>query len=239
MGTKLFLALLLLFAAAPTRAQDSSKRNDRPQEVASPSPKPSEEPKAIASDTRRYTYEFRQPEFLINHVAIEHDQQGHGKITFERHGEETPIIEPLELSATVLGRIFGFWSDLNFLDSSENYQAAKNFAHLGTYRIGMENGTRRRTAEFNWSGNKSAWALVNEYRRVGEQAILIFNLKLAREMQPLNAPQLLNQMEMLLARNELSDPPQLVPLLTELRTDEHIPLIARNQADRILKKMKK
>ncbi len=238
MGTKLVFALVLFLAAVPTPAQKSNKRNDRPQEVASPSPQRHEEAKT-PSDARRYTYEFRQPEFLVSHVMIEHDQQGHGKITFERHGEETPIIEPLELSAAVLSRLFGFWNDLHFLDSSEDYQAARNFAHLGTYRIGMDNGARHRTAEFNWSGNKTAWGLVNEYRRVGEQAILVFNLKLAREMQPLNAPQLLNEMEVLLARNGLSDPPQLVPLLTELRTDEHIPLIARNQADRILKKIKK
>jgi len=58
-------------------------------------------------------------------------------------------------------------------------------------------------------------------------------------MQPLNAPQLLNQMEMLLIRDGLSDPDQLVPLLTSLRTDEHIPLIARNHAARILKKIEK
>lgn len=238
MGIKVSFALLLFLAATPTPAQNVIKRNDRPQEVASPLPR-QDEAKTESADIQRYTYEFRQPDFVVNHVVIEHDQQGHGKITFERHGEETPIVEPLELSAAVLKRIFGFWSDLQFLDSTENYQASKNFAHLGTYRIGMEKGVRHRTAEFNWSGNKSAWALVNEYRRVGEQAILIFNLKLAREMQPLNAPQLLHEMEILMARNELSDPPQLVPLLNELRTDEHIPLIARNQADRILKKIKK
>ena len=58
-------------------------------------------------------------------------------------------------------------------------------------------------------------------------------------MQPLNAPQLMNEMETLLTRDGLSDPHQLVPLLTELRTDERIPLIARNHADRILKKIKK
>jgi hypothetical protein len=46
-------------------------------------------------------------------------------------------------------------------------------------------------------------------------------------------------MEMLLTRNDLSDPYQLVPLLNELKTDERIPLIARNHADRILKKIEK
>lgn len=239
MRIRIFFVLLLSLAALPASAQDATKRNGRPQESPSPVPKREDDLTFRTADARRYTYEFKQPEFMVRHVIIEHDQQGRGKVTFERHGEETPIVEPLELSTAVLNRLFGLWTDLHFLDSDENYQASKNFAHLGTYRIGMENGERRRTAEFNWSGNKSAWSLVDEYRRIGEQIILVFNLKLAREMQPLNTPQLLKEMEMLLTRNGLSDPPQLVPILTELRTDDHIPLIARNQADRILKKIKK
>jgi hypothetical protein len=239
MRIRIFSVLFLLFVALPVCAQDSTKRNGRPQESPSPVPKREDDLTFKTADARRYTYEFKQPQFLVSHVTIEHDQQGRGKVTFERRGEETPIVEPLELSSTVLDRLLGFWTELHFLDSAENYQSSKNFAHLGTYRIGMENGERRRTAEFNWSGNKPAWGLVNEYRRIGEQVILVFNLKLAREMQPLNAPQLLNELEMLLNRNDLSDPKQLVPLLTELRTDEHVPLIARNKADRILKKIGK
>jgi hypothetical protein len=45
-------------------------------------------------------------------------------------------------------------------------------------------------------------------------------------------------MESLMKRNALSDPEQLLPLLTELSTDEHIPLIARNHALRIMKKIR-
>jgi hypothetical protein len=40
-------------------------------------------------------------------------------------------------------------------------------------------------------------------------------------------------------RKELSDPLQLVPLLEDLANDEHIPLMARNHATRILKKIQK
>jgi hypothetical protein len=231
--------LLILSAALLSFSQDPSqiKRNDRPQEP-SPTPQRREENKK-PPDPTRYSYEFTQPEFFIRHILIEHDALGRGKITFERKGEETPIVEPVELSTGALGRIFGLWTGLRFLDSDENYQTAKSFAHLGTYRLHMDDGQRKRTAEFNWSSNKDAWALANEYRRVSDQAILIFDLKLAREMQPLNAPQLLNQMETLLIRDGLSDPYQLVPLLNELKTDEHIPLIARNHADRILKKIEK
>jgi hypothetical protein len=232
-------ALIVLSVAFLSFSQDSSKRNDRPS-AASPTPTPQRrEDNKKPPDPTRYSYEFTKAEFIYRHILIEHDALGRGKITFERRGEETPIIEPIELSTGALGRIFGLWTELGFLDSNENYQAPKSFAHLGTYRLHQDDGKRQRTAEFNWSNNKSAWTLTNEYRRVSDQAILIFNLKLAREMQPLNAPQLLNEMETLLVRDGLSDPFQLVPLLNELKTDEHIPLIARNHADRILKKIEK
>jgi hypothetical protein len=232
-----FAALLILSVAFLSFSQDASKRNDRPQAPAT-TPQRREDNKK-PPDASRYSYEFTKAEFLISHIVIEHDAIGRGKITFEHRGEETPIVEPIELSIAALGRILGLWTELRFLDSTENYQTAKSFAHLGTYHLQMDDGQRQRTAEFNWSNNKEAWALTNEYRRVSDQAILIFNIKLAREMQPLNAPQLLNEMETLLTRNGLSDPHQLVPLLTELKTDEHIPLIARNHADRILKKIEK
>ena len=234
----LFVILVAFAATLNAFAQEATKRNDREQQpAASPSPQRREEKKQ--PDATKYSYEFSQKDFVVNHIVITHDALGRGNISFERRSETTPIVEPVELSAAALGRIFGLWTELKFLDSDENYQAAKNFAHLGTYKLGMDDGKRHRTAEFNWSDNKAAWALANEYRRVSDQAILIFNIKLAREMQPLNAPQLLNEMDTLLKRDGLSDPQQLVPLLNELRTDEHIPLIARNQADRILKKIEK
>jgi hypothetical protein len=235
---------LLVLSAGLCFAQDApqTKRNDRPQEQASPSPSPTprrREDNKKPPDPTRYSYDFAQPKFLITHIVIEHDAQGRGQITFERLGEETPIVEPVELSIGALGRILGLWTELRFLDSDENYQSPKQFPHLGTYHLHMGDGKRQRTAEFNWSNNKEAWALANEYRRVADQAILIFDIKLARELQPLNTPQLMKQMDLLMTRGDLSDPQQLVPLLKDLRTDEHIPLIARNHADRILKKIEK
>jgi hypothetical protein len=235
---RLPLAALFILSAAFLSFSQETKRNDRPAQQASPTPQRREDNKK-PPDPTRYSYEFTKAEFLIRHILIEHDALGRGKITFERRSEETPIIEPIELSISALGRVLGLWTELHFLDSNENYQASKDFAHLGTYKLRMDDSLRRRTAEFNWSSNKQAWELANEYRRVSDQAILIFNLHLAREMQPLNAPQLLNEMETLLVRGGLSDPYQLVPLLNELKTDEHIPLIARNHADRILKKIEK
>ena len=232
------VALLLVGLAAGSFSQNQTKRNDRPQEQAGPSPERRADNKK-PPDPTRYAYEFGQPKFMIRHIVIEHDALGRGQITFERQGEETPIVEPVVLSIGALGRILGLWTELRFLDSDENYQASKQFPHLGTYHLRMDDSHRKRTAEFNWSNNKPAWALINEYRRVSNQAILVFDINLAREMQPLNAPGLMNEMEAYLRRDDLSDPHQLIPLLTELRTDEHIPLIARNHADRLLKKIEK
>ena len=246
------LVVVLVFACAgvPARAQANratvstpgpqgteTKRNDRPPETNS-TPQRREENKK-PPDATQYSYEFKQPQFIVRRILIEHDAMGRGKIIFERQNEETPIVEPIGLSTAALGRILGFWGELHFLDSTENYQSAKQFPHLGTMWIKMENGERKRTAEFNWSNNRNAWNLVTEYRRVADQAILIFNMNVAREIQPLNAPQLMDELELLYTRNGLSDPQQLVPLLKDLRTDEHIPLIARNHADRLLKKIEK
>ncbi len=226
-----FLTLLVGVCAA----QDSTKRNDRPKSEAAPSPVA----RKIESDKTRYTWEFAQPQFVVNHIVIEHDALGRGKVSFNRKAEEQTIVEPVELSPAVLEKIDRLWRALNFLDSKESYQSAKNFAHLGTYKLGMNDGAHERIAEFNWSDNSDAWSLAQEYRRVADQAILLFDINIAREMQPLNTPGLLTQMESMYSRNALSDPKQLVPLLKELRTDEHIPLIARNHADRLLKKIDK
>jgi hypothetical protein len=103
----------------------------------------------------------------------------------------------------------------------------------------MERGDRKRVAEFNWTNNSNASTLVNEYRKAADQAILIFDISIARENQPLGVPKLMEAMESLLKRDALSDPKQLLKLLDDLSTDEHVPLIARNHALRLIKQIKK
>jgi hypothetical protein len=231
-----FLILpLLLACAVVSYSQTETKRNDRPQSNSTSTIVPgSKEPSSI-----QYTWEFSQREFIINHIVVEHDATGRGKVTFTRKGEEQSIIETVELTPSVLERIEKLWRELRFLDSNENYQASKDFAHLGTYKLGMTALDRKRTAEFNWSSNTTAWSLAQEYRRLADQVIFVFDMTVARENQPLNTPGLLKQLESMYNRNGLSDPKQLIPLLKEIRTDAHIPLIARNHAERLLKKIEK
>ena len=195
--------------------------------------------KKTENDSARFSYEFTQPDFYVRHIVIEHDANGRGLIKFQRLHDEMIYEEPVEVSPAALGRISGLWQALRFLDSDENYQSERQFAHLGTMRLKMERDSRKRTAEFNWTNNKDAFSLANEYRRIADQAILVFDISVARESQPLNAPKLMEEFELQLKRNGLSDPQQLVPLLNDISTDEHVPLIARNHALRLIKKIEK
>src|SRR6476661_6553821 len=225
-----FSAAISIYAQNP---DGGAKHNARPQQSGAAAVSSS----TTKTDAVKYSYEFTQPKFYIKHIVLEHDANGRGTITFERLNEDVPVTEPIELSADALGRITAAWQALQFLDSSTDYQSNKQFPHLGTMRIGMERGERKRVAEFNWTNDKDAETLVNEYRKAADQAILIFDVAIARQNQPLNAPKLMEALESLLNRNGMSDPQQLLPLLKDLSTDEHVPLIARNHALRLIKKI--
>lgn len=191
------------------------------------------------TDDARYFYEFSQPSFEVSHIRIEHDSAGRGRITFERKGDGAPITDPLEIAPAAFARIIAAWEALRFLDSTAAYQSDKQFPNLGTVRLLMKRGARERSAEFNWTNNETAAALAREYRHLAEQQLFVFDINVARQYQPSETVKLLRRLEVLLDRNEVSDPAQLAPLLTDLSTDERIPLIARNQAGRLLKKVKK
>lgn len=231
-------ALIVLSAAISICGQNQpeTKRNQRPNQATSAAAPISH---SNSSDPVKYSYEFTQPKFYVKHIMLEHDANGRGTVTFERLNEDTPVTEPIALSPPALERITASWQALQFLDSQTDYQSSKQFPHLGTMRIGMERGDRKRVAEFNWTNNHDAETLVNEYRKAADQAIWIFDIAIARQNQPLNAPKLMEALESLLNRNGISDPPQLLPLLKDLSTDEHVPLIARNHALRLIKKIQK
>ncbi len=240
---KLFLqagvaALLILGAAICAVAQNDGpqKQNRRAGEDAKVAATPE---KSAPTDDAVYAYEFHQPAFYIRHIKVRHDSAGRGEITFERQGDLEQVVEPLELSETSLARIKGLWDALRFLDSTTNYQSERDYSHLGTIRLVMTRGGRTREAEFNWTADPSAKALADEYRRVSNQSVFVFDVTLARQLQPLNSPKLMERLDKFLSMNELTDPQQLVPLLRDLSTDERLPLMARNHAGRILKKLEK
>lgn len=186
-----------------------------------------------------YFYEFAQPNFTVSKIRIEHDENGKGKITFLKKELSEDISDPLQLSATALERVKSVWSALDFLDSTENYQYEKDYSHLGNMTFTMKKDGRSREAKFNWTENKDAKNLADEYRRIGQQFIWIFDINVARQNQPLEAPRLVDALDSMIRRSEISDAEQMIPLLNELNNDERIPLIARNHAAKLVKQIEK
>lgn len=192
------------------------------------------------AESFKYFYEFTNKEFIVSRITIEHDDNGKGKVTFEKKNFDEPVSDPIQLSATTMEKLKTLFQTLNFVNSDENYQSAdRDYKHLGTSKIRlMENG-RQRTAEYNWTENKDAKALADEYRKIGNQYVWQFDMSVSRENQPLEAPGLMDALDSYMRRNEISDPPQMIPLLRELANDERIPLIARNHATKIVKEIEK
>jgi len=218
-----------------TRPEEGKGTEEVPASVRAGIPaKPKEDPNAA-----HYTYEFRQPDFLVYFIHIEHDDSGRGHIRFERRMDTEQLTEPLELSPAALARIRARWEALGFLEAQANYQGERTYPSQGQTRLTVRRGGRERTTEFNYSQNEDAQGLAQEYRRASEQALFVFEIKVALESQPLETPKLINRLGELLERNYLSDHQQLVPLIRELSEDERVPLVGRNQAARILKKLEK
>jgi hypothetical protein len=187
-----------------------------------------------------YYYEFTQKDFFVPHIVIEHDETGKGKITFQKKHFDESITDPVQLSPASLEKIKALFQTLNFVDSTESYQdAERDYAHLGTMKIRRKSEGKERTVTFNWTENKDARALADEYRKIGQQYVWQFDMSVARENQPLEAPGLMDALEAYLKRNEISDPAQMLPLLKELTNDERIPLMARNRATKIIKQIEK
>jgi len=231
---------------SPTSAQPAvpeptptpvAKRNERPS-TSNSSETVRTANQALAAKPA-YVYEFTRPEFVVPYILIEHDESGHGKISFKKEGLDEPESEPIELSPVTMERLKTAFAALNFLDSTEVYQTPRDYSHMGNITVTYRKDGRERSVKYNWTDNKDAKAIMDEYRKISNQYVWKFDIDVSRENQPLNAPSLLDELDSYLRRNEISDPKQMVPLLQELSNDERIPLIARNHAGRLIQQIGK
>lgn len=217
----------------------SSKKNSRPSEEKSSGAETSENKNSASAKMPAFSYEFSQPQFVVSHIRIEHDADGKGKITFRKKDMDDDFTDPIRLTAATLEKIKSHFEALNFLDSTENYQYEKDFSHLGTMKIAMRTSGRSRTAELNWTANPDAKAIIDEYRKIANQYIWMFDITVARENQPLETPRIMKALDSYLKRNEISDPAQMIPFLKDLSDDERVPLITRNNAAKLIKDIEK
>ncbi|RMG09292.1 MAG: hypothetical protein D6735_00745 [Acidobacteria bacterium] len=194
----------------------------------------------VESVKEHYFYQFDSPQFNTKRVRIEHDENGRGKITVWKNDLDEEISEPIQLSPKTIEKLKSLFRILSFLDSSEDYQSkVHDYKHLGTATIGLKTSDKERTVSFNWTENKNAKLLADEYRKIYNQQLWMFEMRLARENQPLEAPDLMRKLDSYLRRNEISDPEQMLEFLEDLSNDERIPLIARNHSRELIEKIKK
>ena len=220
------------------------KRNERPAEVVA---KPadltaksqSSAKTAAAANAAVYSYEFLRPGFTYPQILIEHDENGKGKMSFKKDGYDEWLTDPVNLSAVTTEKLKAAFAALNFLESSENYQYVKDFSNMGNVTITLKRDGKTRAAKFNWTENKDAKALFDEYRRISNEYTWKFEIAIGRENQPLQTPGMMDALDSYLQRSEISDPSHLVPFLTELSNDERLPLIARNRAAKLIKQIEK
>ncbi|MEP7076182.1 MAG: hypothetical protein ABI878_10245 [Acidobacteriota bacterium] len=222
--------------ATPTPATLPGKRNERPDSGQSSTANGKSTP---AVSDPPYFYEFEQPKFTITKITIKHDETGKGELTFKKGEFDEPITEPIKLSQTILDKIVASITALDFFNSTENYQYEKDYSHLGNITFRLRKDGREREIHFNYTTNKDAKDLADEYRRISNQIIWVFDVNVARENQPLDAPRQMDALESYMQRNEIADPTQLLEFLRSLSQDERIPLIARNHAGKIIKKIEK
>jgi hypothetical protein len=221
-------------APEPVVSKPEPKKNERPSNGNS-SPLVARQAKSDPT----YFYEFTQPDFDISKMVIEHDEAGNGTITFTKKMFGDSVTDPLQVSPAALERINAAFAALNFLDSNENYQYEKDYSHLGVMTFRLKRDAKQRSTTFNYTLNKDAKALADEYRKLANQFVWIFDITVARANQALDAPRLLDSLDSLIRRKEISDPEQMLTLLKDLKNDERIPLIARNHADRLTKQIEK
>jgi hypothetical protein len=210
-----------------------TKKNERPTS------ENSSNNSSQTKDAPNYFYEFSQPAFVVSKILIEHDENGKGKISFIKSISDEVITDPIQLSPVTLEKIQNALAALDFMNSTEDYQYEKDYSHLGNITIKIKKDGKEREAKFNWSTNLNARALADEYRRISNQYIWMFDMNVSRVNQPLESPKLMDVIDSYIRRNEISDAAQLIPFLKELGNDERLPLIARNHATRLIKQIEK
>jgi hypothetical protein len=185
-----------------------------------------------------YSYRFENPRFDISFVEIKLHENGEGNLLYKKRDEDSEIPVKLKLLPGTIYRLGELFNELRFLDTTESYQAEKQLPHLGTVTLGMKADQRSRETSFNYTSNRAALRLVELFRAIENQERRLIELTLARQYSPLDLPKQLKNLEDDLKRNRIAEPSQMLPLLTEIALDDSLPLIARNNAEKLAKQIK-
>ena len=186
-----------------------------------------------------FEYKFENPRFYVSVIEIDLDATGAGELRFKR-GESDEIIDrKLKLLPATIARIRQLYLATRFLDSTDAYQDKKDFSHLGWVSLSERQGERNRKVRFNYTTNKEIAELSDIFRGIATQEMHLFDIETSEQYQPLDLPRLLDALKNDLKLQRISEPEQLLPKLREIADNDTQPLIARNNAKRLIDSIKK
>lgn len=186
----------------------------------------------------KFHYLFENEKFTTPRIELEFGADGKGEFRFKKKDSEE-ITNKLQVTTLVLGQISALLAELNYLDSSENYQHKKDFSHLGTITIDITQSGKHRKVQFNYTDNPAMLKLANIFRNIATQETRVFEIETVRQSDPISTPAQLRFLDSELRSKNIADPERFIALLQDIKMDEGVPLIARNHAERLLKDIKK
>ncbi|HKV40406.1 MAG TPA: hypothetical protein VJX67_14430 [Blastocatellia bacterium] len=186
-----------------------------------------------------FKYKFENVRFYVPLIEIELAGDGTGAVHFKEGESDDVIDRQVKLLPATVQTITDLVKRCSFLSSSEDYQDKKDFSHLGWMTITVSQGASHRTVRFNYTINREMKQLAEIFRAIGDQAIDLFDMDVAIQHEPLDLPHRLEALEDDLSLGRLAEPEQLIPALRAMSEDDTNPLIARNQAKRIIAAIQK
>jgi hypothetical protein len=186
-----------------------------------------------------FRYLFENPRFYIPWIQLDLSPEGTGAVRFRRGESDDTLDRTVKVEPSTLNRIAELIARSGFLTSGEDYQNKRDFAHLGWMTISVNQGGKQRTVRFNYTQNQEISELAEIFRSISNQAITLFDVDLAIQHQPLDLPKMLDSLENELRLERLAEPDQLIPKLRDIAQDDTLPLIARNQATRLINSIQK
>jgi hypothetical protein len=186
-----------------------------------------------------YSYRFENPRFDLRVIEIDLNSNGTGELRFTRGASDEVLDCKVKLLPATIARISSLFEASEFLVSNTEYQDKKDFAHMGWVTLGARQGTRERKTRFNFTTNIQIKTLEEIFRAIASQEISLFDIENAERYQPLDLPKQLETLENDLRLARIAEPERLLATLNEIGADDIQPLIARNQARKIVEAIKK
>ena len=184
------------------------------------------------------TYRFENDRFLIPRIRLEITPVG-GRLVFSRRGLSEPVTRDVPVAEATTVRLRERIERLGFLKSTEVYQTKEDHSNLGITTIGIRSGGYDRDVSFNYTANRDMAEVASLLRGIANREILRFDIETAIRFQPLEIPNLIESLTRELNLGRVTDAELLMPLLDEIADDPTLPLIGRNQARKLLEKIRK